>query len=64
LELIRFKTKWGSMPKPLYRYYYPVPRPAIRAELPPCLRHVTVAFWRHVPLRATAYIGEIINSYL
>jgi hypothetical protein len=63
-ELVRFKTKWGSTPKPLYRHYYPCPpqtaiRPT-RRRLREALSHV----WQYVPLSMTARIGEWLYGYL
>jgi len=63
-ELVRFKTKWGSIPKPLYRYYYPHPEQAVAQSKSHWLRHVLSQTWRLVPLPVTARLGEWIYKYL
>lgn len=64
--LAEFKGKWGAEPHRLYRYYYPAPK-----ELEPDsfqtrsrARELVNAAWSRLPLRATALLGDWINSYL
>ena len=63
-ELVRFKTKWGCVPKPLYRYYYPFPEENGTHGKPSWLRRTLTRTWRLVPLWMTARAGEWIYSYL
>ena len=65
-QLTLFKSKWGAEPIQLYRYYYP--RPLVTAAPAPTrtglLRSLAAAGWKHLPLSATAALGERIYSYL
>ena len=63
-ELVRFKTKWGSVPKPLYRYYYPHPGHSALHSRPNWFRQALCQVWQHVPLSITASVGEWICNYL
>jgi len=63
-ELIRFKTKWGSLPKPLYRYYWPQPEQSAIREKPHWLRSALTQTWQRVPLSVTARVGEWLYGYL
>jgi lipid II:glycine glycyltransferase (peptidoglycan interpeptide bridge formation enzyme) len=63
-ELVRFKTKWGSLPKPLYRYYYPHPKQNISHSKLHWMRRVLSQTWQHMPLPITARFGEWIYKYL
>lgn len=63
-ELIRFKTKWGSAPKPLYRHYYPCPQPTTIGPTRRRLRKALSRAWQYVPLSTTARIGEWLYGYL
>lgn len=62
--LTRFKSKWGTEPSRLYRYYYPpaddVDVDASHARYRRHLKRV----WRRVPLRATSRLGDLIYGYL
>jgi hypothetical protein len=64
--LARFKRKWGAVPTPLYRYYYPPPQELESgvAESPGRLRLLAEAVWRRLPLKATAVIGDRLYGYL
>lgn len=63
--LAEFKNKWGTQPKPLYRYYYPAPRHSgIVSSTQTGLRRHLVTAWRHMPLKATALLSDWIYSYL
>jgi Acetyltransferase (GNAT) domain len=65
-DLAKFKSKWGAQPTQLYRYYLAAPPKAegrvvksrdYSARLPE-------AAWRRLPLKATAWLGDRIYSYL
>jgi len=66
-NLAEFKRKWGALPKPLYRYYYPAPASHYRAVISRTQaglsRHLA-RIWRLMPLRATSLLGDYIYSYL
>ena len=63
--LAEFKSKWGAKPVPSYRYYYPSPRsPRLRQGPPSAARNFATSLWRHVPLAATAKIGDWLYSFL
>jgi CelD/BcsL family acetyltransferase involved in cellulose biosynthesis len=64
--LAEFKSKWGTEPRRLYRYYYPAP-----VDLEPdsleaqgAMRHLANAVWKRLPLRVTSLLGDWIYSYL
>lgn len=66
-QLSQFKAKWGTIRKPMYRYYYPfVSRP--RDEETPADTHhlnkVGCRVWRRLPLSVTRLLGDWIFSYL
>jgi hypothetical protein len=63
-ELIRFKTKWGSLPKPLYRYYWPQPEQSAIRKKPHWLQSALRQTWQRVPLSITARVGEWLYGYL
>jgi hypothetical protein len=63
-ELIRFKTKWGSLPKPLYRYYWPHPEQRAIPNKPHWLQSAFEQTWHRVPLSITARVGEWLYGYL
>lgn len=63
-ELIRFKTKWGSLPKPLYRYYWPQPEQSAIRKKPHWLQSALTQTWQRVPLSITARVGEWLYGYL
>ncbi len=64
--LAEFKTKWGSEPQPLYRYYYPafgeVETGALRSGSR--ARELASAAWRRLPVKATALLGDWLYRYL
>jgi CelD/BcsL family acetyltransferase involved in cellulose biosynthesis len=63
--LAGFKTKWGSEPRQLYRYLYPVPgRVAFGIAESGRAPRLVRAAWPRLPLRATALIGDWFYSYL
>jgi len=64
-QLAAYKSKWGGEERLLYRYYYP----EIISESPDCTeisrrQKLLERVWRHVPLPVTAYLGDLIYSYL
>lgn len=59
--LTQFKTKWGGGPKPLYRYYSPVPTQRA-SEGSGKLAQSARKVWRHLPPKATAVLGDLIYS--
>jgi len=65
-ELARYKSKWGSEPVRLYRYYFPAPHDGNARTFDSggypgmLLREI----WRRLPLRATACLSDRIYSYL
>jgi Acetyltransferase (GNAT) domain len=64
--LAEFKRKWGALPKPLYRYYYPAPNSHHRAVISSTqtgLGRQLGRIWRHMPLKATSLLGDYIYSY-
>ncbi len=65
-ELARYKSKWGSKPVRLYRYYYPAPRNLEIGVAEPegYPKLLTQAVWRRLPLGATACLSDHVYSYL
>lgn len=65
-DLARYKSKWGSKPVRLYRYYYPA-GPYLESG---SVAHggyselLRKAAWRRLPLRATAWLGDRIYARL
>lgn len=63
--LADFKSKWGAVARPLYRYYYPaggVDGRFAGGRLG-TLRRPAMAAWRRLPLRVTAIAGAWIYRY-
>ena len=64
-KLANFKSKWGAEPVPQFRYYCPAPAVSgTDRNEPGRLRQAARAVWRHLPLEATARLGDWIYSYL
>lgn len=71
-ELAKFKTKWGSDPVRLYRYYSSArsernsPRKKTEGgdSSRASLQHLTDSIWRRLPLRTTEWMGDRFYSYL
>jgi CelD/BcsL family acetyltransferase involved in cellulose biosynthesis len=63
--LAKFKSKWGTTPVRLYRYYYP-PLAGVSDEHASGSRLAALAkaAWRRLPLRATELLGDRIYRYL
>lgn len=64
--LVRFKSKWGSEPVRLYRYYFPgFADPESSSDDSESLLAGTVrAIWRRLPLRLTSWIGDRVYARL
>lgn len=66
-DLAKFKSKWGSEPIRLYRYYYPAFQ-NVRAVSNMDSNGYSVllaqALWRRLPLSATSWLGDRMYSYL
>lgn len=66
-ELTQFKAKWGTIRRPLYRYYYPavtLPEPqAARSGSSPATM-LFRSLWRRLPRPVTAALGDWLFSYL
>lgn len=63
-ELVRFKKKWGSAPRALYRYYLSHPENDVVRSKSGLLRRAVSEAWQYVPLSVTARIGGWIYGYL
>ena len=65
VQLASFKAKWGAEERPLYRYYYPqTPVESTDSSVLSTQQKLLGKVWQHVPLRVTAYLGDLIYSYL
>jgi lipid II:glycine glycyltransferase (peptidoglycan interpeptide bridge formation enzyme) len=64
-QLAAYKAKWGGEERLLYRYYYPR-MIAGRQECSDISRRQKLLekIWQYVPLPITAYLGDLIYSYL
>jgi lipid II:glycine glycyltransferase (peptidoglycan interpeptide bridge formation enzyme) len=65
-ELARFKAKWGTELKPVYRYYYPAATLNTDGAsfLTKFAMRAASQVWRRLPHRATSSVGDRIYSYL
>ena len=66
-ELVQFKAKWGTLLKPMYRYYYPALSLSEEEEqkAPESkLFQLAASVWRKLPLPVVALLGDWIMSYL
>ena len=65
-DLAKFKTKWGSVPVRLYRYYYPACKDVDNgnAESQGYKESLRNAIWRRLPLPTVAWLGDRIYRYL
>jgi hypothetical protein len=62
--LTQFKSKWGTEPSRLYRYYYP---PAGDVDVDSSharYRRLLERAWQRVPLGATSRVGDRVYGYL
>lgn len=66
-ELSQFKAKWGTLRRPLYRYYYPAssvaPESSDSAQPGPMMS-LASSIWRRLPLAVIATMGDWIFSFL
>lgn len=64
--LAHFKSKWGTQPREMYRYYCPPHREsgAHSGDGPGLLRRLMAPVWRRLPLSATVLLGDRIYRYL
>ena len=65
-DLAKFKTKWGSVPVRLYRYYYPACKDVDNGngESQGYKESLRSAIWRRLPLPTVAWLGDRIYRYL
>jgi hypothetical protein len=63
--LAEFKSKWGTEPKRLYRYYYPAPRELEISMLESNGRvhQLVSALWQHLPIKATVLLSDLAHHY-
>jgi hypothetical protein len=63
--LADFKKKWAAEPRQLYRYYHPRSwELADSTSESGVVRKVLDATWGRIPLRATAFLGDVLLRYL
>lgn len=66
-ELTQFKAKWGTLRKPLYRYYYPAaasPKHEPERPDPGPATLILRSLWRRLPRPVIAALGDWLFSYL
>jgi hypothetical protein len=65
-ELSQFKAKWGTMRRPMYRYYYPAraARPLSDGSHNSSGMELAASLWRRLPLGLTAALGDAIFRFL
>jgi serine/alanine adding enzyme len=64
VRLAKFKSKWGSEPTQLVRYYYPASS-EWASELPSAyIYHLAETAWQRLPLKTTAVLGDWIYGHL
>jgi hypothetical protein len=63
--LAEFKSKWGTEPQWLYRYYYPAPREleVNILDSPSRVRQFMSATWRRLPIKATVLLSDLAHRY-
>ncbi|MGC2194261.1 MAG: GNAT family N-acetyltransferase [Terriglobales bacterium] len=61
-SLAQFKSKWGTSPKILYRYYFPA-QAAAREDYSGLVPGVRI-LWRALPKKATAILGDLVYQFL
>ncbi len=63
--LAEFKSKWGTQPKWLYRYYYPAPRELDISILDSSSRihQFAIAAWRRLPIEATVLLSDWAHHF-
>jgi hypothetical protein len=63
-RLAEFKTKWGSEPRQLVRYYYPASSESIKEQSNGYIYRFAEAVWQRLPLKTTAMLGDWIYEHL
>jgi lipid II:glycine glycyltransferase (peptidoglycan interpeptide bridge formation enzyme) len=66
-SLAQFKSKWGTEPRPLFRYYYPARADRLQedhAHNGGVFTNSTRKLWSALPERATAVLGDMIYRYM
>jgi hypothetical protein len=64
-QLAAYKAKWGGQERLLYRYYYPQVIFESQNSLVLSKRQKLLEkVWQQLPLHVTAYLGDLIYSYL
>ena len=65
-DLAKFKSKWGSEPVRLYRYYYPAVKELDygSTESHGYKESLRNAIWRRLPLATVSWLGDRIYRYL
>ena len=68
-ELTQFKSKWGTIRQPMYRYYFPRRSPAEQTETEArtassLFMSSAESIWRRLPLPVVAVLGDVIFSFL
>ena len=63
-QLAAFKTKWGSEPKQLLRYYYPPLNESVSKDPDGFTYRLAKAVWRRLPPEITARLGDWVNGLL
>lgn len=66
-DLAQFKSKWGALPRPMYRYYAPPPvnsRNDHAFGSHGGMKSLAIQVWRRLPLAVIAWLGDRIYSYL
>ncbi len=62
--LVQFKTKWGSEPKPLFRYYYPPIRQNETGGASTTVARLRRRVWQKLPLKITEKLGDLVYARL
>jgi hypothetical protein len=63
-ELAKFKAKWGASPVRMYRYHSIGPTQTESVESKSHAATMAQIVWRHLPIKATQWMGDRIYSYL
>jgi hypothetical protein len=63
-RLAEFKSKWGSEPRQLVRYYYPPASESLREQSDGYVYHLAESIWQRLPLKTTAMLGDWIYGHL
>ena len=63
-RLAEFKSKWGSKPRQLVRYYYPASSEAVSEQPDGYAYRLAQTVWQKLPLRTTAVLGDWFYAHL